>query len=124
MFEALCGDPEEWEVWGSGACPWQHSDLHPSVAHQEKPTLRATSFIAGRVPRVHTFWEVGEGPEGYRAQGSTLGWCKGTGKYGNSGLGGTTGGELLRRRGAVVPLETARLGGGSSLGGRVNPEEM
>ena len=58
----------------------------------------------------------------WRVQGSTLGRCIGTGKYGNRGLGGTTGGNFCTGVRAVVPLETARLGGGSSLGGRVNPE--
>ena len=46
----------------------------------------------------------------------------GTGKYGNRGLGGTTGGNFCVGIRAVVLLETARLGGGSSLGGRVNSE--
>ena len=55
-------------------------------------------------------------------QGSTLGQCIRTGKYGNRGLGGTTGGNFCAGVRAVVPLETAHLGGGSSLGGRVNSE--
>ena len=84
-------------------------------------TLGATSCTAGQIPRVHTFWEGGEVQRGYRAQGSTLGRCIGTGKYGNRGLGGTGDNFCVGVR-AVVPLETARLGGGSSLGGWVNPE--
>ena len=121
MFEALCGDPEEWEVWGSGACPWQCSDLHPSVAHQEILHWEPPHALLDRYLGFTHSGRVGEVQRGYRAQGSTLGQCTRTGNYGNRGLGRTTGDNFCAGVRAVVPLETACLGGGSSLGGWVNP---
>ena len=66
VFETPCGDPEEWEVWGSNVCPWQRSVLHPSVAHQERPHQESPQTLTGQVLRSSRTLIRAKGEIGYK----------------------------------------------------------